>query len=338
MAHAQGQLTERHVAAALGFDPYKSPLEVWYELTGKRKPSDGAEAPDDRRKRRAIERQSKLESECDAFGGEELETITGMAVVREELPRTTLEPWASATPRSAWRISDGELVLGMPKTVSGAEMFHKRWGEQNTDQVSDPVLIAAHWQMHHFPDVRRTLVPTLIGGWTFNFSWWMIGADKDLGEQIYDQARTWYEAHVRKDMMPSPIPRDNPLLARLWPGRKNKEMRGDVDAIELAVEAKRLKIEVDRLKHANDVACTKLRNLMQDATALRWGKDRKVTLSISTTKKLVDWQRVATELGAKIDPEDYGALLKACTYEKQTPRTMRISIPGFAEEDEDDDG
>lgn len=326
------------VAAVMGLDPHKSALEVWFELTRRPKHGEGAEPPEERKRKRALERHRALESVCITYGTEELEQITGH-VCTPESPGLVVHPehaWAVSAPPCAWSVAGQELVLGVPKTVSGAEIFHKRWGQEQTDQVADAVLAADQWHMLLRPDVRRCMNPVLIGGWKFNFSWWMVERDDELGAMLLERAGAWYEQYVVKGQPPPAVPRDDALLSRLWSGRKDQQIRPEMELVEIAVEAKRLSIEGDRLKHQADKLRTRLRERMGDATAMRWGENRKVTLSVASPKKVVHWQGVATELGSRIAPEEFTALIAKNTYEKLDKRTMKITIPGF--DDEDDDG
>jgi hypothetical protein len=328
-------ITGSQIAAVLGMDPHKSALEAWFEITGRRKYGEGAEPPDERRRRRALERHRALERICLEYGTEELETIVGRVAEPVELPYASLpdSPWAQSRPPAAWRVGD-ELVLGVPKTVSGAEIFHKRWGTERTDQVADAVLVADQWHMLHYPDAHRCLNPVLIGGWKFNFSWWMVEADPELGKILLERAHAWHVEYVEKNQPPPAVPRDDVLLARLYAGRKDQQTQAGPELIELCAQAKRLGAEADRLSHQNDKLRTQIREMLADCTAARWGGDRKVTLSLAKPTKAVHWQGVATDLAAKLPSDLFTETIAKHTYEKLDKRILRITIPGF----EDDEG
>lgn len=331
-------LGANNVAAVLGMDPHKTALEVWFELTRRARHGAGAEPPEEKRRKRALERHQALESVCIEYGTEELTTLTGQLCSSVHLPTVSLpdHPWAVSTPRCAWKAGE-ELVLGVPKTMSGAEVFHKRWGQENTDQVSDATLIADQWHLLHHPNAERCFNPVLVGGWKFNFSWWMVDKDLDLGAMLLERAHAWYVEHVQGDKPPAAVPRDDALLSRLWSGRKDQSYRPDMEFVEIATEAKRLGIEGNRYRRLSDKLRTRLRELMADATSSRWGEGRKVTLSAVTPTKAANWQAIATELGAKIPSSEFAALVAKHTYEKLPKRTLRITIPGFEDDEDDDD-
>lgn len=336
----KGRISSSRIAAVMGVDRYVTPLQVWCDILGldpetKRPAKPKVKSPQEESVERAKRRGRRLERECVAYGAEEMVNITGHEVEVVDMPAVVhpIHDWISDKPDAGYKLPDGRIVLVDAATVGGAEIFHKRWGDAQTDQVDDPVLLRDLWHLLCHPDSERVMNPVLVGGWKFDFQWWMVERDAELEELIVGQAHAWYERHVVKQSPPPATVSDGRLLARLYTGNQ-AELKGDPDVLEWAIEAKRLGAEAARMKHETDKIRMRIRERLGEHTSYRWGQGRKVTLSKAKPRAKVNWHRVATELGAKVPVEDFSQIVKNCTYDEQRERSLRITIPGLAEDDD----
>lgn len=250
--------------AVLGFSPWKTPLSVWLEKTGRAEPEN-------------------LDDKYEVRKGLALEPL----LIKEWMRRTGAEPvefspflghpdyeHLACTPDAAG-IIDGRVVLCEIKT--GGWRSREVWWDDNK-QIPDNYLVQTLIQMavtgldecHVFADIagdiRHLVVPR-----DFDFESWALPALAD-----------WWARHVVGGEEPDIDPvRDYPRLNRVWapaPGlsiEADGRMLADIDAYRQASStAKHHKAIADEMRG-------RIRVAMREATAVTHGGERVVSVSKS---------------------------------------------------------
>ncbi len=216
MALTQEQVRERSraigasdAAAAIGLNPYDSPVDLWLEKVGRAKPKETT---------RAMKWGLLHEPQV----RQEYAEVTGRTV---RLPKETLRhailPFLVCHPDGITddqRLYEGKIAH-----------FDYGWGEPGTDQIPVHYLI----QVQHAMSVCRLEVAdvaVLIGGDDFRL--YEIPADRELQESIID-AEVIFWQHVERGTMPElnlDAPGSLAIVRRLYPGTDGSAIEADAGA------------------------------------------------------------------------------------------------------------
>jgi putative phage-type endonuclease len=188
------------LAAILGLDPYRTPLDVWFEKTGRRPRFDGNEA---------------------TFRGQVMEDAVGAF-----MERALGDQWKKL-PTGLHVHPDYPWMLGHPDRL----FYHKKTGERKggelkttierieMDDLTDPDnpkklpwLFQCQWYM------ALTGASTYELGWIgpyFHYQQVTIEYNQNLVDYLIEFVGEWWERHIVRDEQPDPINASDALL--LWP-------------------------------------------------------------------------------------------------------------------------
>lgn len=280
------------IAAIIGVDPFRTPLDVWASATGrvKSEPSSAMEAGTDHEaaviagyRRRMMRLGLALEVEHPGPG----------TLLSPRDPRRGATPDAIATHRQWGPIVAEAKYVGM----GGAHA----WGDEDAgaDGVPEHVVCQVHWQ---------TLTVREVYGWAAPIAHvaadlgtdrrvYEIEIDDDVISSLLEAFGAWWSAHVEADAMPEPSERDLDTLGRVFARQRDGLLTDAPHEIELLAAEYDVAREGVKLAEARqgEVAarlCAMLGPV--EGYRGRWGK----AAWSSRSRTRIDWQAVAREHGA----------------------------------------
>jgi predicted phage-related endonuclease len=299
----KGRMTSSLVAAALGMDEHKTPLEAWLAITGR----------DDFDGNKATLRGSLLESPVLDY------PTRGGHLRRRPASFVRHSNGWSADSADCVYIGDGGRFVGEGKTVAGGGA--DAWGAEGTDEIPERVIVQCCWHMAHWPETQGAIVPVLVGGWTFEFREYHVARDADLIGEIMESAERFHRDHVVTDLPPPATAHDDGALKYLWPKHVPEKF---VPASAKLEELTRVYVAArDELKAAEEkkkTAGMQLRQLLGDAEG-SIGRGWKVTHKWQPGGLVTDWKAMAEHLGAD------EALEQQFTREAPGHRVLRATLP-----------
>jgi len=191
LTERQKELRRNHIgssdmAAILGLDPWCNAYDIWLYKTDKIE-----EAPETM----VMKRGKIFEPAVLSYAEEQLGKIS-----RRNTYRVAEDNLPLASNLDASLVKTGEPVEA--KTVGLFAPAKEDWGDADTDQVPDNVIIQVHVQMFC---VKKGLchVPAFIAGRGFNL--FRVPYDKELAEFIVEKAIEFWDKYVKSDQPPSDI-------------------------------------------------------------------------------------------------------------------------------------
>lgn len=295
------------IAALFGEDPFKGPLDVWLDKTG--------------RHASATNVQAEL--------GHLLEPVIASRFAKEhavklrKMPTMSHRsyPWAMATPD---RRICGRKELLEAKNV-GYRMQRKWRTESAADgeyRVPPYVELQVQWQLLVTSFEAAWVVAFLGGRDPFEYR---IEADQDTQSAMLQFADRWWQKHVRGDVEPLPDPTEHAkeLLDRLYPMAK-----GQLIAASSAIEEQARAYSIARADEKEAAkrklgAANILRATLGDSIGTKkaaWGQ-----VLWKESKGRVNWSHLAAELSAPAD--------LVAKHTGEPTRTLTVKL--FDEEDSD---
>lgn len=285
------------VATILGLNPYKTPLQLWEEKTGKASGTTAGEA---------------------AYWGTVLEEIvakefsqrTGMKVQKVNYMLSTGENgWmrgnldrAVINPEIAGRVS----VLKPEKAKESARLLSTdiglecktasvymsdQWGDSQEAEILNGKVMTDHkiplyyetqiqWYMA-VTGIKTFYVAVLIGGQDFRL--YEVKRDQDVIDVIVSKCRDFWENNVLKDVPPAPVNVDD--IKKLY-SKDNGEMAEATNeqAVDIG-ELRNLKEQIKALKEQEEAVASRLIMAIGEKTGLTLGGKKAVTYKAMTTTR-----------------------------------------------------
>lgn len=285
------------VATVLGLNPYKTPLSLWEEKTGKTKGSPAGEA---------------------AYWGTTLEDVvakefskrTGMKIqrvnfllstgengwMRGNIDRAIVNDQIAKTVRvnKPEKAAETGLMLstdvGLECKTANAFMADK-WGPSQEAEIVSGKVVTEHqiplyyetqiqWYMA-VTGIKKFYVAVLIGGQDFRM--YEVQRDEDVINAIVEQCRVFWFEKVLADVAPDPINVDD--IKKMY-SRDNGEMTEATNeqAIDIG-ELRNLKEQIKALKEQEEAVASRLIMAIGEKTGLMLGGKKAVTYkAMSTTR------------------------------------------------------
>lgn len=212
-------------ATAIGINPYKTPLDLYFEKIGRAEPFDGNEA---------------------TYWGNVLEQPVANRLAEEtglKLRRHSQTLIAADYPFMGCHLDF--KVTGQPIAVeikTGGFFTRKDWGPSGSDQIPDQYLAQVHHQMI-VSGYDKALVGVLLGGQEFRH--YEIGLDKGLAEIIIEKESAFWQCVTTRTPPPAITLSD---IAALYPIDTGSSIEAPLSVVELVEELKAAKTK------ANDAA------------------------------------------------------------------------------------
>ena len=177
--------------AVLGLNPYRTPVAVWLEKTGRAEPEDLSD-------NEAVYWGNRLEDVV----AEEFSRRTGLKVRR--CNRTLTHPDLPFVIAHIDRqiLSDGKRGPGVLEVKTAGQYAASKWGPSGTDQVPDEYLVqTAHYLAVTGYAYARLAV--LIGGRDLRI--YEIPRDEELIDLVHGQEERIWHGDVEADVPPPPV-------------------------------------------------------------------------------------------------------------------------------------
>ncbi|SMC28072.1 putative phage-type endonuclease [Desulfacinum hydrothermale DSM 13146] len=302
-------------AAVLGISPYRTPMEVWMEKTGRREPEFSPQAEERMRWGTLLE------------GVVADEYARRYRAVLCEVPETLWHPdypHAYAHPDRVRVPGQETKIVWDGRKLHGADLlveikttgeYSPHWGDPGTDEIPDPYLVQVQWYMG-ITGLQKAHVVVLFGGRKLDV--YRVERDDEFIQTALETVEKWWERYVVGDVPPPPQTEAEAKL--LWPRHRAGKTVEATTEIEETV--RRLK-EVKKLAKELEEEEAKLRNVLTayigEAEILASSDGTKlVTWKANKDRKVTDWKALAQACGA--DEE----LIAQYTQVKPGSRVLRI--------------
>ncbi len=285
------------IAPMLGLSPWKTPLELWQDKTG-----------------RAVENISPEQAER-MYWGNTLEDVVarhyaeqrGVRVQRiNGLIRHPEHPIAFANidravvvegSRARWtgtRVEGASRILEC-KTAHALAQNSAEWGEPATDEVPRHYWLQCQWYLG-ITGLPFADLAVLFGGQ--RFVTYTILSDAALFADLLAEAVSWWERYVVADMPPQPRTEDE--ARRLWSSHvAGRELVVDVKVSQAVHELVEVKASLKALEEHDQQLKDTILPAFGDAEAISCGGVRLATWRANKSSEKTDWRAVAVALGAE---------------------------------------
>lgn len=285
------------VAAVMGISPWRTPLQVWMEKTGRE-----SYRPD----RRSQERMywgTRLEDQIARHYASvhdvrvqrvnQTMRLPDNPIVMGHIDRAVCLP--GTAPR--WRPQAGMLtgasgILEI-KTANERALFSGDWGEPGTDEVPKWYWAQVQWYLG-LTKVERGTVAALFGGQEYRE--YHVNLDEDIFRQMVEFASAWWNRHVVGDVPPPPMSVQD--VQRLFPEDSGASVEADDEMAGIVQQATALKAEIEERQARYDQLVDKIKMAIGEASELVYKGRTIATWKASKSRDIVDWKAVALECGA----------------------------------------
>lgn len=229
------------VAAALGLNPYKSPLKLYLEKMGHREDLSGNEA---------VEFGVQMEGPIRQWFAKRYPVVERFNVEVQEYPFMLRHPdhyWLSASPDGV--ITHPELGVGLIEIKTASE---RMWREWEADELPTMYYIQIQSQLA-VTGLDYAYVVALVGR---KLLWKFVPRNDEVIDQIIDLTGMWWRDHIEAKIPPAPegLPSDTAALKLLYPEAtpdvvQLHHLQDDYDRYkDLQTRQKELGLEIEAIK------------------------------------------------------------------------------------------
>lgn len=285
-------------SAVLGLNPWRTPLQVWAEKTGR-----APEQPQTEPMRWGLLMEPLLAAEYERRTGRKL-------YAPENVLHHPKHDFILCSPD---RLVVGERRGVELKTVSG--FAASEWGQPGTDQVPQ------HYLIQCLQCMAVTGMPVwdcapLIGGNDYRI--YTVRFDADLWADIEARLVDWWHRYVLADVEPPAMAADVDWLVRRYPESRPPLAPASDRAFALACEYKAAWAEAQAAIERSDAAKAALQQLIGESDGLQ-GEGWRVTWKSNRPRTTTDWEAVARSIAC-----DEAALAEAATRHTVTKPGARV--------------
>lgn len=306
-----------------GLSPYKTPLRLWQEKTGRIEETADPEAEERMYWGTVLEdvvarRYSELTGRKIQRINEPLVHANG--IVRGNIDRAIINPAI----RGNVRFVEGRLTTDRileVKTAHAMAMNSPEWGVAGSDEVP----------MHYWIQVQTYLglsqcesadLAVLFGGQ--KFVTYTIQADPALFADMLTDAEAWWKKHIVADVPPEPTTEDD--ARRLWKSHiAGREKIVDVlvaDAVQQLIETKQ---QISALEKEEQELRDVIIPEFGDAESISYMGHKLATWKANKASSKTDWKSLAESLADKIDPEIFALVRDQHTITIEGARVLRLA-------------
>ena len=307
------------LGAIMGLSPYRTPLDVWMEKTGRHTPEvDGIHL-----------RHGQWNEQ---FIADEYTRATGLKTQRyNALLRHPEAPLIGHVDRLI--IPEGAKIASYKteirtdrglecKTASAfAAGRDSEWGPSGTDQVPQSYLlqVAAYQALTGCPQWD---LAALIGNADLRI--YHFARDLELESYLLEEASRWWRDYVIADTPPPP---SSELEARQrWPGHTpGKVLEADSALIERLRELSGLNQDISRLEKMKQAMRDDLLPILGDCEAVTWQGREVMTYRANKASDRTDWKALAERMLPYVSEALQAQFLAEFTTTVPGPRVLRLS-------------
>lgn len=266
------------VAAVLGLNPYKTPIEVWEEKTGRRAPAD---LSDNLKVRVGIKTEAVVAELYAEDHNVKLRRHKGQAMKGA--------PWV--------RCSPDRLVIGQRKGVEiKTGTLTPQWGDSGSDEVPVAYLLQVQQCMSVYGYTEWDLAAELFGPGGVDLRYYPLMYSYDVSAPMIEQVTRWWFDHVIEDRRPDPTSAAE--VAYAYPRDNGESILGDDEVFQQVVRARDLNAQIKTLDAELSDVKTEVQRFMGEASVLvdQYGAP------ICTWKKAKDSERFDSAAFKKMHP------------------------------------
>jgi hypothetical protein len=300
-----GLITSSNAAAALGRDPNTSPRRAKSRILGQE-----VDITLEAMQRGNLLEQPTIDFVADAL---RMEAIEAPFIAHKD----------------GWSGDSTDALLADPATGEVKALVEAKtvglggrdaWGKEMTDEVPPKVLIQCHWHLIHHPDIALCYVPVLFGGYFFRFALYVVGRSQAFADKIYADAGAWHAKYIKNDeQVPcTGLDDDTSMLKSCYPFDNDEALSAPEGLDQWVKHYTQCKKRRDDANKAYEEVRNHLRDTLKDAASMH-GDGFTITYKNSKESTKIDWQAVATELGAPAE------IVHKHTVCRQGPRVLRVS-------------
>lgn len=309
------------VGAILGLSPYRTPVDVWMEKTGRA-------AGDDLAERR---RDVRFGLYVEAFVAAEYTRETGRQVQRyTAMLRHPTAPLLGNVDRLV--VPDGAKVAshkGVIRAQRGLEVKtantfaafdSEAWGAAGTDQVPP----------HYLVQTATYMALTQLGVWDLAVMFgnggrdddlriYTVRRDRELEREVIARSSEWWQRHVVGDVAPEP--RTEADLRALFPRSAPRRVDASRELIEDLTELARLRLQRKTLEAAEEALELRVKAAIGDGDTLVDGDRVLATWKSARDTVSIDWQAIAR---GGLAPDELEQLISSNTTTKPGSRRLLL--------------
>ncbi len=274
------------IGAILGISPFKSPLAVWMEKTGKEvKPVDSLPL--------------RFGSFVEEFIAREYAKTTGFALRHDEsIYIHPTHPFMGAHIDRFVHADGPDQPASKILECKTANLFSRgEWGEPGSDQIPLAYLTQIIWYLA-ITGIEKADIAVLIGNNDFRI--YGIDRDRELENLVLEKAHHFWQEHVLKDI-PPPVqtPEDCQLLFQR--SNPSKTLEANPETLALLERLQTLQHQENTCEEEITALKTQIMAQMQDAEKLTHEGSVLATWKAPKPSYRIDTKRLQTEEAAIFD-------------------------------------
>lgn len=266
------------VASVLGLNPYKTPIEVWEEKTGRRAPAD-----------LSGNLKVRVGIKTEAVVAELYAEDHGVRLRRHKGQPMKGAPWV--------RCSPDRLIVGQKKGVEiKTGTLTPQWGESGSDEVPVSYLLQVQQCMAVYGYTEWDLAAELFGPGGVDLRYYPLAYSIDVAAPMLEQVTRWWFDHVIEDRRPDPTSAAE--VAYAYPRDNGEQVLADPEVIDQVSRAAELTGQIKTLDSELSDLKTEIQRFMGEASVLvdQFGAP------LCTWKKAKDGERFDSKSFKKLHP------------------------------------
>ena len=301
------------IGAILGLSPYRTPVDVWLEKTGRAPANE-----ETLQMRFGTYAEEFVAQEYSAKTGFDVQRFTTMlhhpvAPVLGNVDRLVIPIGAKVASHKKEIRTDRGLEC---KTANAfAASNDTEWGEEGTDAVPASYLVQCATYMA-LTGCQLWDLAVLFGNQEVRV--YNLRRDMELEQEIIARSSEWWDRYIVADVAPDPVCEHD--IKRLYPSDNGGVVEANPKTLELIARAVELKAQIDALetelngdKKAGSIGVIgSLKAYMGEASRLILGNSDLITWKASKPSQKTDYAKALIEFGATLGiPSDDERLLAA---------------------------
>jgi putative phage-type endonuclease len=276
------------IGAILGLSPYRTPVDVWMDKSGRAAPQ--AETLQMRFGTYAEEFVAKEYSQQTGFGVQRFTTMLHhpSAPILGNIDRLVIPAGKKVASHKSEIRTDRLLEC---KTASAFAAYKpEEWGAAGTDAVPMSYLVqCATYRI--LTGCQYADLAVLFGNQEVRI--YNLASDAELEQMIIAKATEWWQTHIINDIAPEP--QSDADVRLLYPqSAQGVACEADSSVIASLAELRTAKDEIKAWEAKADAAALAIKTSMGEAETLVWNGETLATWKSAKAGKKTDWKAMAT--------------------------------------------
>lgn len=312
------------IAAMLGQSPYRTPLALWMDKTGRTQ--DVADPAALERMHWGTVLEDVVARHYSERNGRKIQRINTMLrhpqceIALANIDRAVVLDGSRAVwNESAGRVTGADRVLEV-KTAHALAQNGADWGQPGTDEVPQAYYLQCLWYLG-ITGIEHADLAVLFGGQ--RYAEYRVTLDAALFADLLGEARDWWQRHVVADVPPQPQSEDEARM--LWRAHKPGAVKiVGADVADACAEIVRIKSAIAELEKQEQALRDRITCEIGEAEEIQHMGRKLASWRANKPSRKTDWKAVATEL--EPGPE----LIEAYTTETPGARVLRLNTKEIA--------